>query len=191
FTSHHTGIDVQIHTSTELVDFVKTGMDAAIRFGAGSWPRLHVQKLFDEWLVPVCTPALLQCDGPIAEARDLKRYKLLHSTYEPWTAWLLDGGPDEVWPSSGAAFDDAIAIVRAAQAGQGLALSRPALAAGSVAMARLLRGGRPGPSGRGSPLACPPAHSSVAKSPGFREWLATACARFPSPPQPVVDALRT
>src|SRR5205809_1054351 len=122
FTSHHAGIDVQIHTSTELVDFVKTGMDAAIRFGAGTWPRLHVQKLFDEWLVPVCTPALLQRHGPIAEARDLKRYRLLHSTYEPWTAWLLEGGPDEVWPSSGAAFDDAIAIVRAAQAGQGLAL---------------------------------------------------------------------
>ena len=96
FTSHHAGIDVQIHTSTELVDFVKTGMDAAIRFGAGTWPRLHVQKLFDEWLVPVCTPALLQRHGPIAEARDLKRYRLLHSTYEPWTAWLLEGGPDEV-----------------------------------------------------------------------------------------------
>src|SRR5207248_4497310 len=72
FTSHHAGIDVQIHTSTELIDFVKTGMDAAIRFGAGTWPRLHVQKLFDEWLVPVCTPALLQRHGPIAEARDLK-----------------------------------------------------------------------------------------------------------------------
>src|SRR5438477_12640205 len=77
FTSHHAGIDVQIHTSTELVDFVQTGMDAAIRFGAGTWPRLHVQKLFDEWLVPVCTPALLPRDGLIAAARDLKRFRLL------------------------------------------------------------------------------------------------------------------
>src|ERR1700689_3914485 len=122
FTSQHAGIDVQIHTSTEIVDFVRTGMDAAIRFGGGTWPRLHVQKLFDEWLVPVCTPALLKSKGPIADARDLKRYKLFHSTYEPWPAWLLAGGPDEVWPSSGAAFDDAITIVRAAQAGQGLPL---------------------------------------------------------------------
>ncbi|TLZ25132.1 MAG: hypothetical protein E6K29_16160, partial [Gammaproteobacteria bacterium] len=111
FTSQHAGIDVQIHTSTELVDFVKTGMDAGIRFGAGTWPRLHAQKLFDEWLVPVCTPQLLQRHGLVTEARDLRHYKLLHSTYEPWTAWLLEGGPDEVWPSSGAAFDDAIAIV--------------------------------------------------------------------------------
>src|SRR5204863_481685 len=83
-------------------------------------PRLHARKLFDEWLVPVCTPQLLQRHGLVTEARDLRHYKLLHSTYEPWTAWLLEGGPDEVWPSSGAAFDDAIAIVRAGEAGQGL-----------------------------------------------------------------------
>src|SRR5437879_591104 len=112
FTSQHAGIDVQIHTSTEPVDFVKTGMDAGIRFGAGTWPRLHAQKLVDEWLVPVCTPQLLQRHGLITEARDLRHYKLLHSTYEPWTAWLLEGGPDEVWPSSGAAYDCAAAIVR-------------------------------------------------------------------------------
>src|SRR5437763_9377155 len=136
FTSHHTGIDVQIHTSTELVDFVKTGMDAAIRFGAGSWPRLHVQKLFDEWLVPVCTPALLQRDGPIAEARDRKRSKLLHSTYEPWTAWLLEGGPDEEWPTSCAACDGAIAIVRAAQS-----VLSPALGPGSLYVGAMARGG--------------------------------------------------
>src|SRR2546429_685916 len=110
------GIDVQIHPSPELVDFVKPGVDAGIRLGGGTWPRLHAQKLFDEWLVPVGTPQLLQRHGLVTEARDLRHYKLLHSTYEPWTAWLLEGGPDEVWPSSRAAFDDAIAIVRAAEA---------------------------------------------------------------------------
>src|SRR5262249_20058429 len=91
FASRHSNVDVQIHTSTKLADFVKVGMDAAIRFGAGAWPRMHSEKLLDEWLVPVCTPALLEQHGPIAEARDLRRYKLLHSPYEPWTAWLLEG----------------------------------------------------------------------------------------------------
>src|SRR5213082_3301195 len=155
FTSQHAGIDVQIHTSTLLVDFVKTGMDAGIRFGAGTWPRLHAQKLFDEWLVPVCTPQLLQRHGLVTEARDLRHYKLLHSTYEPWTAWLLEGGPDEVWPSSGAAFDDAIAIVRAAQAGQGLALSRWSLVADEVAMGRLAVAGRPVRSAHAYHFVCP------------------------------------
>jgi LysR family transcriptional regulator, glycine cleavage system transcriptional activator len=183
FTSQHAGIDVQIHTSTELVDFVKTGMDAAIRFGGGAWPRLHAQQLIDEWLVPVCTPALLERHGPIAEARDLRRYKLLHSTYEPWTAWLLEGGPDEVWPSSGAAFDDAIAIVRAAEAGQGLALTRWSLVADQVGMDRLAVAGHAVHSAHGYHFVCPPAHLALEKVAAFREWLVSECARFPSPPQ--------
>jgi LysR family glycine cleavage system transcriptional activator len=95
FTAQHAGIDVQIHTSVERADFVTTGMDAGIRFDGGNWPRLHSENLFDEWLVPVCTPALLRRHGPIARQEDLKRYKLLHSPHEPWTAWLLEGGLDE------------------------------------------------------------------------------------------------
>jgi LysR family glycine cleavage system transcriptional activator len=182
FTAQHANIDVQIHTAVELVDFVKTGMDAAIRFGPGTWPRLHAQKLLDEWLVPVCTPVLLRRHGPIAEARDLRRYKLLHSPYEPWTAWLLEGGPDEVWPSSGPAFDDAIAIVRAAEAGQGLALARWSLVADDVTLGRLAVAGRAVHSAHAYHFVCPPAHLALEKVAAFREWLTTECARFPSPP---------
>jgi LysR family glycine cleavage system transcriptional activator len=182
FTAQHTNIDVQIHTSTELVDFVKTGMDVGIRFGAGTWPRMHAEKLLDEWLVPVCTPVLLQRHGEIAEARDLKRHKLLHSPYEPWTAWLLEGGPDEVWPSAGPAFDDAIAIVRAAGAGQGLALARWSLVADEVTMGRLAVAGRAVHSARAYYFVCPQAHLAIEKVTIFREWLITECARFPSPP---------
>jgi LysR family transcriptional regulator, glycine cleavage system transcriptional activator len=78
FTAEHPNIDVHIHTSVELADFVKTGIDAGIRFGGGTWPRMHAEKLLDEWLVPVCTPKLLQLYGPVTEARDLK--PALHST---------------------------------------------------------------------------------------------------------------
>jgi LysR family glycine cleavage system transcriptional activator len=142
FTAQHGNIDVQIHTSVALVDFVKTGMDAAIRFGSGSWPRLHSRKVLDEWLVPVCTPGLLQRHGPVAAAHDLRLYKLLHSPYEPWTAWLLEGAYGGVWPTSGPAFDDAVAIVRAAEAGQGLALARWSLVGDEVTMGRLAVAGR-------------------------------------------------
>jgi LysR family transcriptional regulator, glycine cleavage system transcriptional activator len=184
FTARHARLDVQVHTSTELVDFVKTGMDAGIRFGAGSWPRLHCEKLIDEWLVPVCTPALLKRHGAIAEARDLTRYKLLHSTYEPWTAWLLEGGPaEEVWPASGAAFDDVVSIVRAAEAGQGLTLSRWSLVADLVALGRLAVAGRAVHSAHAYHFVCPPAHLTLEKVALFREWLMSECARFPAPPQ--------
>jgi LysR family transcriptional regulator, glycine cleavage system transcriptional activator len=182
FSTQHASIDVQIHTSVGLADFVATGMDAGIRLGGGSWPRLHNQKLFDEWLVPVCTPALLRRHGPIAEARDLKRYKLLHSPHEPWTAWVLDGGLDEEWPSAGAAFDDAISIVRAAEAGQGLALAMWSLVADAVALGRLAVAGRAVRSARGYYFVCPPAHLNIDKVAAFREWLASESRSFPGPP---------
>lgn len=182
FAAQHPNIDVQIHTSVKLADFVKTGMDAGIRFGAGTWPRLHAQKLLDEWLVPVCTPRLLQRHGPIAEARDLKRYKLLHSPYEPWTAWLLEGGADQLWPSSGPAFDDAIAIVRAAEGGQGLALARWSLVGDDVTLGRLTVAGRAVHSAHAYYFVCPPALLALEKVAVFGQWLASEGALFPSPP---------
>jgi LysR family transcriptional regulator, glycine cleavage system transcriptional activator len=182
FTTQHASIDVQIHTSVGLADFVSTGMDAGIRLGSGSWPRLHSQELFDEWLVPVCAPALLRRHGPIVEADDLKRYKLLHSPHEPWTAWLLEGGLDEEWPSAGAAFDDAISIVRAAEAGQGLALAMWSLVADDVAIGRLAVAGRAVLSARAYYFVCPPAHLTIDKVATFREWLASESRSFPKPP---------
>jgi LysR family transcriptional regulator, glycine cleavage system transcriptional activator len=182
FTTQHASIDVQIHTSVGLADFVTTGMDAGIRLGGGGWPRLHSQKMFDEWLVPVCTPALLRRHGPIAEANDLKRYKLLHSPYEPWTAWLLEGSLSEEWPGAGAAFDDAISIVRAAEAGQGLALAMWSLVADAVTTGRLAVSGRAVRSARAYYFVCPPAHLAIDKVAAFREWLASECVSFPLPP---------
>ena len=182
FSAEHPNIDVQIHTSVKLADFVKTGMDAGIRFGAGTWPRLHAERVLDEWLVPVCTPALLRQHGPIAQARDLKRYKLLHSPYEPWTAWLLEGGAGDVWPSAGPAFDDAITVVRAAEAGQGLALIRWSLVGDSVTNGRLAVAGRAVHSPQAYHFVCPPAHLALEKVAIFRQWLRSECARFPSPP---------
>lgn len=182
FTTRHVSIDVQIHTSVQLADFVTTGVDAGIRLGTGKWPRLHSQKLFDEWLVPVCTPALLRRNGPIAKADDLKRYKLLHSPHEPWTAWVLEGDADEAWPGAGAAFDDAITIVRAAEAGQGLALAMWSLVADDVTMGRLAVAGRAVRSARAYYFICPPAHLAFEKVATFREWLASESASFPAPP---------
>jgi len=88
-----------------------------------------------------------------------------------------------VWPSSGAAFDDAIAIVRAAEAGHGLALSRWSLVADPVAMGRLAVAGRPVRSAHAYHFVCPPAHLALAKVAAFREWLVSECAGFPSPPE--------
>jgi LysR family transcriptional regulator, glycine cleavage system transcriptional activator len=182
FSSLHSGIDVQIHTSVKLADFVTTGMDAGIRLGRGKWPRFHSEKLFDEWLVPVCTPALLRRHGPISGAEDLRRHKLLHSPHEPWSGWLPEGGLDEEWPSAGAAFDDAISIVRAAEAGQGLALAMWSLVADNVTSGRLAVAGRAVRTPRAYYFVCPQAHLAIDKVAIFRAWLTSESLSLPAPP---------
>ena len=59
FNSRHPQFEVRIHTSDQMVDFGHSDVQAAIRFGAGDWPKLHCEKLLDDWVVPVCTPQLL------------------------------------------------------------------------------------------------------------------------------------
>ncbi len=66
FQETHPGIDVRITTSTSLVDFGGGDVDAAIRYGRGHWPGVRAQWLMADELFPVCSPALLKGDRPLA-----------------------------------------------------------------------------------------------------------------------------
>jgi LysR family transcriptional regulator, glycine cleavage system transcriptional activator len=189
FNEQHPRIDLQIHTGPEMVDFARAGIHAGIRFGAGGWPQLHVEKLIDEWLVPVCRPSLLKKHGPVADAEDLKRYRLMHSTSEPWSTWLFDDGAAERWPASGIAFDDSVAIIRATEAGQGLALARWSLVADEVHAGRLVVASpRVLKFFRSYYFVCPPGLASLDKVDSFRRWLHDAAKSFPPPPGAAVAA---
>jgi LysR family transcriptional regulator, glycine cleavage system transcriptional activator len=189
FSEQHPRIDLQIHTGTELVDFARAGVHAAIRFGTGAWPQLYVEKLLDEWLVPVCRPALLRKHGPVTTADDLKRYRLMHSTSEPWSTWLFDDGAAERWPASGIAFDDSVAIIRATEAGQGLALARWSLVADEVRAGRLaVASPRPLKFFRSYYFACPAGLVRLDKVEAFRRWLLDAAQTFPPPPGAALPA---
>ena len=182
FNELHPRIDLQIHTGAEPVDFVRTGMHAGIRFGPGQWPHVHSEKVLDEWLVPVCRPSLLRKHGPVRGAEDLKRYRVMHSSSEPWSAWLFEDGSTEFWPSSGIAFDDSIAIIRATAAGQGLALARWSLVADEVRSGHLVVASpRALKFSRAYYFVCPPALLRLDKVDSFRRWLLDEASRFEPP----------
>src|SRR6202167_3617067 len=106
FRSQYPEADLHLHTSDKIVDFVREDFHVAVRFGRGGWSNVHSEKLLDEWVLPVCAPALYRQFGPLRDADDLRRYPLLHSLSEPWTVWLFDGRrSDEVATLRGAVFD--------------------------------------------------------------------------------------
>jgi LysR family glycine cleavage system transcriptional activator len=183
--AEHPRIDLQVHTSDISVDLVRADQHAAIRLGTGPWPGLTEEKLLDEWLVPVCTPAIYAKHGPLKARDDIGRYPLVHSASEPWTAWLLSSKADEdtTSPFTGTRVDDSAAVVRLALQGFGLALARWSLCGDDVAAGRLVvASDKPlsffrtywlvhSKHGR--------AHPAFAE---FRDWLRAEMARFPRPP---------
>jgi LysR family glycine cleavage system transcriptional activator len=183
--AEHPRIDLQVHTSEVNVDLVRDDQHVGIRLGAGPWPGLTAEKLLDEWLVPVCAPALYAKHGPLEKRDDIGRYPLVHSTSEPWTAWLLSSkaNDDTTSPFTGARVDDSAAVVRLALQGFGLALARWSLAGDDVAAGRLVVASNDALSffrtywlvhskhGR--------AHPAFTE---FRDWLKAEMTRFPRPP---------
>ncbi len=138
------------------------------------------QRLFDEYLVPLCSPELLAKHGPLPGIGTTGSYPLLHSTSEPWDMWT-DGAAYEKWaerwPERGAAFDDSVAILGAAVHGQGLVLSRWSLSQDFLASGQLVSACDCAiPYGYACYFVCPPAYLSIPKVQCFRDWLIAEAA---------------
>jgi LysR family glycine cleavage system transcriptional activator len=180
FEALHPDIDLRIETSAAQVDFKKTEVHAAIRMGGGSWSGLYSDKIMDEWLVPVCQPALLAKLGPVSDHADLKRYRLLHSSTERWSDWLLDGQHDET--ALRISIDDSAAVVRAAEAGSGLALARWSLVADDVRLGRLAVASKKITRHvRTYYFVCPPKYRDMPKVAAFHRWLRVEAAKHAPP----------
>ncbi len=187
FHARWPAIDLHLHTSLDAVDFVREDFHAAVRFGGdGLWPTLNADKLLDEWLVPVCTPALLQQHGPLQGPNDLLRYPLLHSSDEPWTNWIFaqSGVQATNERPAGLSFDDSASIVRAAMQGHGLALARWSLVSDEIGQGSLaLASATPLPYRRSYWFVCPMRAKDLAPVRAFREWLLDEAARSARPHQ--------
>ena len=183
FKAAHPQIDLHLHTSNEFVDFVRDEFHVAVRYGFGEYPNLHSEKLMDEWLVPVCTPALYEKYGPLCEPQDLRRYPLLHSSSEPWTTWLFEGhASEEANGIRGATFDGSFAVVAMAASGSGLALARWTLVGDEIGAGRLVRASKRAMLlERSYWVVCPARIRDRPMVRGFMSWLQAEAAAFPQP----------
>jgi len=183
FFAAHPDIDLRLQCSPELTDFARSDVHLAIRMGRGNWPRLHAERLFNEYLVPLCTPALLARHGPLEGPGPLRDYPLLHSSSESWDMWTDSlSGVAERWPARGAAFDDSVAVLMAASHGQGLVLSRWSLAQPFLECGQLVWASEVAiPYGYDCYFVCPPAYLQMSKVQTFRTWLMGHAEKLPRP----------
>lgn len=136
FRKAHPEIDVRITTSDVSIDFAGSDVDLAIRYGAGRWPGVHVERLMTEEIFPVCAPSLLEGGPPLAKPADLAHHTLLHDfALETWRMWLTAVGETGINADRGPRYQHSNLVIQAAEQGDGVALARSVLAADALAKA--------------------------------------------------------
>jgi LysR family glycine cleavage system transcriptional activator len=173
FQARHPGIDLELTSSLEPVDFARSGFDAAIRSGAGAWPNRDCLPLAPIVLAPVCSPALARRLGLAAPA-DLRRATLLHTAARPqdWARWLDGAGAPGVDPRGGIWFDNGGLAYQAAIEGVGVAMAQRVLVEEDLRRGRLVTPfSRSVETGEGYYFVAPPDRRPP-KLLAFRAWLA-------------------
>ncbi len=179
FQEQHPGIDVRITTSTNLVDFQRDNVDAAIRYGRGQWPGLRADWLMADELFPVCSPSLLRGDKPLRQPEDLRGYPLLHTSNansDDWRLWLTAAGlPADIAKQPGITFDMIFMTIQAAIDGSGVAMGRTSYVQDDIAKGRLVVPFKIAlPADAGFYLVSPEGRREAPKLAAFRQWVVAA-----------------
>ena len=201
FLAQHPDIDTRISASTGYANFTTDGIDVGIRLSSGAHPDLHVEKLSDEWMLPLCSPHLVAGDAPLRSAHDLPRFPLIQidlpGLVPTWDDWLRTVGVEGVDTTRGLRLNVAEIALDAASEGAGVVLGYKLVAAHDITLGRLVS-----PFGPELPLAGRAYHFVCARGQerrptikAFRDWLfaeiADTFAKLPSGPVGCVDAAET
>ncbi|MBZ0218097.1 MAG: transcriptional regulator GcvA [Fimbriimonadaceae bacterium] len=140
FNAAHPEIDMRLMVSDELVDFVRDGIDIAVRYGHGGYDSDEYELLLSEEIFPVCSPKLLEKLGVPKTPDDLSGFTLIHDNFlVTWRVWLSAAGATNVNDTRGPSYNLSSHVVQAAINGEGVALGRGALVADDIAAGRLIR----------------------------------------------------
>jgi DNA-binding transcriptional LysR family regulator len=127
FTSKFPQSQIHIETRTRPFMFSDTGMDAALYAGTpaqvSQWAGTEATKLFDEEVIPVCSPALLQKKQPLSPEQLLQLPLLQQSTRpEAWRHWFVAQGIDAPRAMAGSRYELFSMQIAAARCGLGVSL---------------------------------------------------------------------
>lgn len=179
FIERYPQIDLELVSTNALTDFAREDVDAAVRFGAGHYPDLHVELLLEEVFFPVCAPTFNGGVLPRTPA-DLADVQLLRSDEELWRPWFKAAGLTAVAePRRGVLYQDSSNLLQAAIDGQGVALVRRSIAMHEIAARHLVRLFEvDAPSPWTYYFVCPPPLLESPRVQAFRSWLYEEVERF-------------
>ncbi len=144
FNALHPDIDVRIKAVDQAENSLTEDVDVAIYYGRGRWSDIHADKLHTEYLIPVCSPLLVQENSangkpPLLSLNDLSQHNLLHDTSrKDWKRWFKQVGVKAGNVNHGPIFSHSAMVLQAALHGQGVALAYSVLAKPDIDSGRLV-----------------------------------------------------
>ena len=130
FANAHPEIELRFIAAIKMMDFQRDGVDVAIRYGSGRDEGLFSEDLAEEWIAPVCTPAIaaeIEANGNLDGQQLLHDESAEHLNKDAnWDAWGRAAGQSRDW-IHGIHFTNTDHAIDAALEGAGVALGRIAL----------------------------------------------------------------
>jgi len=176
FLHAHPDIDARVSASLKIADFSAEGVDVAIRLSKENHPELYAERLFNDSVLPVCSPRLVE--QGLHSPADLPRFPLIHydipmSMRAPplWADWFVVAGLQGD-ATRGLKVNVADHALDAAVAGAGVSLSFKLIASDDVHSGRLVTPFGPElPLASGYNFVCPKGHEKRPNVRAFRDWL--------------------
>jgi LysR family glycine cleavage system transcriptional activator len=182
FLSANPDISVKLVSKFEDVDL--SGADVDLDFKYAVAPPIGpfvVEKLFDEIMMPVCSPEYLRMNGPIERPADLLDHRLIGSSYDldEWNIWFKAVGVETPPVDLRLVFDQRSQVLQAAGEGLGIGMDRRPL--GDLMLKRgflVAPISAPVPTNAGYYLLAPHRSSVLPHVKQFRAWLSTICTEL-------------
>lgn len=127
FRREHPDIELRVVTADKDIDPAEENISLAVRYGEGDWPHLSVTPLLRPDVFPVCSPGFLRLCGGLSSVQALLDQTLLDRETEgsfgiSWNSWFAKLGTIPGRATRRICFNSYEIIIRAALAGQGVAL---------------------------------------------------------------------
>jgi len=174
FLAEHPDLRIQLSAAHTHSDFSRGEGDLDIRYGPEKWGDLHVETIFEEEVLPLASPALLQ-KSVIRAPEHLLGQPLIFSEVNvvQWSRWFAAHGVPLSPATYALRFDRAYMAIGAAMQGLGVALESNRLAE------RFIRDGelvpvfpdRKGTRVHAHHIVFPEIHGKWSKVERFVEWL--------------------
>ncbi|MEQ4924950.1 transcriptional regulator GcvA [Proteus hauseri] len=179
FNQAYPGIDVRIQAVDREEDKLADDVDVAIFYGRGNWTGLRTDRLYAEYLIPVCAPTLLTGEKPLKTPSDLIYHTLLHDTSRrDWQAYVRQLEiQNQINVQQGPIFSHSSMVIQAAVHGQGVALVNNVMARSEIESGRLVRPFQDVLVSKNAfYLVCQDSQAELGKIAAFRQWILSQAA---------------